>query len=200
MRKLVVAMVGLMVALAFVAFGRTADAAPAFQHPRFEATLTGAEEVPNPGDTDGSGRAAIAFQADVDVCFTITAANITLPAAAAHIHRGAEGVAGPIVVTLQPPAANGRVDGCTTGDRAVLSEIRANPADFYVNVHTSDFPQGAIRGQLAALQADDGAAPPAQTMPGTGQSGSTMPLVLTVGALVLLAGVALRLFTRRRPG
>ena len=122
-----------------------------------------------------------------------------MPLVRAHIHRGAEDVAGPIVVTLQPPAANGRVDGCTTGERAVLSEIRANPADFYVNVHTSDFPQGAIRGQLAALQGDDGAAPPAQTMPGTGQSGSTMPQVLTVGALVLLAGVALRLFTRRRP-
>ena len=199
MSKFLVAVVGLMVALAFVAFGRSVTAAPAFQHPRFSATLTGTAEVPDPGDTDGSGRAAVAFQADVDVCFTITAANITLPAAAAHIHRGAEGVAGPIVVTLQPPAANGRVDGCTTGDRAVLSEIRANPADFYVNVHTSDFPQGAIRGQLAALQGDDGAAPPAQTMPGTGQSGRTMPMVLSVAALVLLAGVALRLFTRRRP-
>ena len=199
MRKFVFSMVGLVLALGLVAFGRSVAAAPAFQHPRFSATLTGAAEAPGPGDTDGSGRAAVAFQADVDVCFTITAANITLPAAAAHIHRGAEGVAGPIVVPLQPPAANGGVDGCTTGDRAILSEIMANPAAFYVNVHTSDFPQGAIRGQLAALQGDDGAAAPAQTMPGTGQNSSTMPLVLTVAALVLLAGVALRLFTRRRP-
>ena len=199
MSKFLVAVVGLMVALAFVAFGRSVTAAPAFQHPRFEATLTGGAEVPGPGDPDGSGRAAVAFQADVDVCFTITASNITLPAAGAHIHRGAAGEAGPIVVALQPPGANGRIDGCTTGERAILSEILANPAAFYVNVHTSDFPQGAIRGQLAALQGDDGAAAPAQTMPGTGQNSSTMPLVLTIAALVLLAGVALRLFTRRRP-
>ena len=200
MSKFLVAMVGLMVALAFVAFGRSVTAAPAFQHPRFSATLTGGAEVPGPGDPDGSGRAAVAFQADVDVCFTITASNITLPAVGAHIHRGAAGEAGPIVVALQPPGADGRVDSCTTGERALLSEIQANPAAFYVNVHTSDFPQGAIRGQLGALQEDTSAGAPSQTMPGTGESDRSTPLVLSVAMLVLLAGTALRVFTRRCTG
>ena len=130
---------------------------------------------------------------------TITASNIRLPAAAAHIHEGGPGVAGPIVVTLQPPDATGRVDDCTIGDGDVLSRIWANPAGFYVNVHTSDFPQGAIRGQLSALQEgpEGGAAPP--TMPGTGQSDSMLPLVLGLAGFALLGGVGLCLVTQRRP-
>ena len=192
MRKFVVAMVGLMVALAFVAFGRSVAAAPAFQHPRFEATLTGAAEVPNPGDTDGSGRAAIAFQADVDVCFTITASNITLPAAAAHIHEGGPGVAGPIVVPLQPPDASGRVEGCTTGDRDVLSRIMANPAGFYVNVHTTDFPGGAVRGQLAA------AGGAGAMMPAAGASDGVTTLLFGLALLALLTGLGLSWNSRRR--
>ena len=200
MPKLAVSIIGLVLVVGLIALSRSVAAAPAFQHPRFQATLTGAAEVPNPGDPDGSGWARIMLQAEAGVCFTITASNITLPAAAAHIHEGGPGVAGPIVVTLQPPDASGRVDDCTTGDGDVLSRIWANPGGFYVNVHTSDFPQGAIRGQLATLQEEAGAGAPAQTMPATGESGGRIPLVLSVAALVLLAGSALRLFTRRRTG
>ena len=191
MRKFAVSMAGLVVALALLVFGRSAAAAPDLQHPRFTASLTGPAEVPGPVDQDGSGTAAVAFQAANDVCFTIRVSNVTLPAAAAHIHRGAPGVAGPVVVSLLPPAANGRVDGCTSGDVDVLNEIRANPASFYVNVHTSDFPQGAVRGQLSML---------AQTMPSAGQSDMYLPLALAIAGLILLAGIGLRLSTRRHAG
>ena len=133
------------------------------------------------------------------MCFTITASNITLPAVGAHIHRGAAGEAGPIVVALQPPGASGRIDGCTTGERAILSEIQANPAAFYVNVHTSDLPQGAIRGQLGALQEDRGVGAPSQTMPATGQSTSKLALLLGLAGFALLVSVGLRLFTQHRP-
>ena len=155
MKKLVVSVAVLLV-LALVVSLRSVAAAPSFQHPQFQADLMGADEVPGPGDIDGSGRAGVAFQADVDVCFTITVSNITLPATAAHIHEGSMGVAGPPVVTLQPPDASGRVESCVQGERAVLDRILAAPADFYVNVHTTDFPEGAVRGQLTELQ---GAAP-----------------------------------------
>ena len=39
--------------------------------------------------------------------------------------------------------------GCVNVDPAVAQQILDNPGDFYVNVHTSDFPNGAIRGQLS---------------------------------------------------
>jgi hypothetical protein len=75
--------------------------------------------------------------------------NIKLPAIAAHIHRGAASVAGPVVVPLQPPDSFGRSRSCTTGvDRALIKEILTEPYNFYVNVHTTDFPNGAMRGQL----------------------------------------------------
>jgi CHRD domain len=115
------------------------------------ATLTGAVEVPGPGDLDGSGQATIRLTAgEGRVCFQLSASNITLPAAAAHIHTGAAGTAGDIVAPLSPPDASGVSQGCAEISRPLANAILANPIAYYVNVHTSDFPDGAIRGQLAA--------------------------------------------------
>ena len=115
------------------------------------ATLTGEQEVPGPGDPDGTGFARITLNQGLgEVCWTITASDITLPATAAHIHEGEAGVAGGIVVTLSPPDETGTSSGCTTGvDRALIKDIRQNPSAYYVNVHTTDYPAGAIRGQLS---------------------------------------------------
>jgi hypothetical protein len=88
-------------------------------------------------------------ETESEICFAISVANITLPAAAAHIHVGEAGVAGDVVVTLAPPDEGGASAGCVSGvDSALIQAILANPAGYYVNVHTSDFPAGAVRGQL----------------------------------------------------
>lgn len=113
------------------------------------ATLTGAAEVPGPGDPNGTGTATLRLnQGRGKVCFVLTAANITLPATGAHIHVGASTVAGPVVVGLTPPDASGISGGCVDASRATIKAIRKNPSGYYVNIHTSDFPAGAIRGQL----------------------------------------------------
>jgi CHRD domain len=112
-------------------------------------TLTGAAEVPGPGDPNGTGTATIRLnQGRGKVCFVLTASNITLPAIAAHIHVGSATVAGPVVVGLLPPDATGMSGGCVDASKALIKAIRKNPSNYYVNVHTSDFPAGAIRGQL----------------------------------------------------
>jgi CHRD domain len=115
------------------------------------ADLAGANERPAPADTSGSGAANFLFlPAASRVCFTLAAKSVQLPAIASHIHRGGADVAGPIVVPLAPaPAANGLSAGCTTADPTLLQDIVANPANYYANVHTRQFPGGAIRGQLA---------------------------------------------------
>jgi hypothetical protein len=59
------------------------------------------------------------------------------------------GVPGPIVVALAPPGANGTAAGCVAADREELLEILHEPEEYYVNVHTTDFPAGAVRGQLS---------------------------------------------------
>ena len=111
------------------------------------ASLTGAQEVPGPGDTDGSGRAEITIvDATDNICYDLDVRNIA-PATAAHIHRGAAGEAGPPVVTLEAPA-DGDANGCISAPGALADEIEANPAGFYVNVHNAEFPNGAVRGQL----------------------------------------------------
>jgi hypothetical protein len=113
------------------------------------ATMTGAAEFPGPGDTDGTGTAEITLNDDTnEVCWVITVANITLPAIAAHIHPGAAGTAGNPVVSLTAPDATGGVTGCVDSDDATVDAIIANPSAFYVNVHTTDFTGGAVRGQL----------------------------------------------------
>lgn len=115
--------------------------------PTFHASLTGAQEVP-PADPDGSGSAEISIvDATDNVCFELHAHGIA-PATMAHIHRGAAGVSGPPVVTLQAPDADGESKGCVAAPGALADEIKANPAAFYVNIHTAEYPNGAIRGQL----------------------------------------------------
>jgi len=82
------------------------------------------------------------------VCYRLHAANITLPATAAHIHRGGATVSGPVVVPFTAPGADGDSSGCTASTPALIDEIIGNPANFYVNVHTKEHPGGAMRAQL----------------------------------------------------
>lgn len=114
----------------------------------FTAMLTGANEFPGPGDTDGAGSAAVTVdRATGEVCVDLRVSGIGA-AAAAHIHQGAAGVAGPIVVPLTAP--NPTSATCVMAGVPLATSIAADPAGFYVNVHTADFSGGAVRGQLAA--------------------------------------------------
>lgn len=105
----------------------------------------------NVGDTNGRGSATILLEpARRMVCFGITVSAIGTPVAA-HIHRGATGVNGPIVVTLVHPTAGnpGASSGCVSNVPAgLVNSIKNFPSAFYVNVHTEDFEAGAVRGQL----------------------------------------------------
>ncbi len=115
------------------------------------ASLSGDQEVPFPGDPDGSGFATVTLNQGLgEVCWEISVSNITLPSFGAHIHVGPVGVPGPVVVPLSPPDAGGASTGCASGvDADLIKAIRQDPAGYYVNVHTVDFPPGAVRGQLA---------------------------------------------------
>lgn len=76
-------------------------------------------------------------------------------ATTAHIHKGAEGTNGGVVVNLAAPGDGNAADCLTEGEAGkfnngqTVSEILANPGAFYVNVHNADYPGGAIRGQLS---------------------------------------------------
>jgi hypothetical protein len=115
------------------------------------ASMNGPNEKPGPGDPDGTGASAVLlFPSAGRVCYTVTVANITLPTIGTHIHKGAPDVAGPVVVPFQAVGANGSTAGCSTADPTLVADIAANPASYYTNVHTTQFPGGAVRGTLAA--------------------------------------------------
>jgi glucose/arabinose dehydrogenase len=115
----------------------------------FETALTGAAEVPGPGDPDGTGEVTLRLNhGRGEVCFDLTVNDIA-PATAAHIHRGPVGVAGPVVVGLEPPPSEGSSSACVSADKDLIKDIIQNPDGYYVNVHNAEFPAGAIRGQLS---------------------------------------------------
>lgn len=150
------------------------------------ATLTGgATEVPNPGDPDGSGTASVTLDpATGEACWNLTAQGIG-PATQSHIHVGAAGVSGGVEVPLDVDGFDGTSEGCVSGQAAAkLQAIIDNPAGYYVNLHTADYPAGAVRGQLAAGTAPNTAVP---------VPGSDAPVAFLGALLAALAlGIGLR--------
>lgn len=114
----------------------------------YKTVLTGANEV-GPGDPDGYGRAEISVSDGFgQVCWEIKdVRGIDMPTAA-HIHFGRAGTNGPPVFTLTK-STEGRWQGCKDAAEWTQNRLQGNPADFYVNVHTAAYPNGAIRGQLS---------------------------------------------------
>jgi hypothetical protein len=120
----------------------------------FLVTLLGRNEVSlegrrRAGDLDGQGGGAVTATALGKLCFGVVVQGITTPVAM-HIHRGLPGRNGPIVVPLAAPSSGdpGASAGCVDVAGDLLSQIRRHPNRFYLNVHSGDFPNGALRGQL----------------------------------------------------
>jgi hypothetical protein len=117
------------------------------------ATLTAAKERPKP--KGNVKRARGAFTATVKkegtegvITWRLTFSRLTGRGIAAHIHRGAPGRAGPVIVPLCAPCRSGARGQVTVG-AAVLNALETGRA--YVNVHTRKNQAGEIRGQLRAV-------------------------------------------------
>jgi hypothetical protein len=124
----------------------------------FVAPLSGAEEVP-PVDTLTRGNAILQLSSDgTELSYKLIVANI-IDVTVAHIHLGAPGVNGPILVDLY---TGGLIEGRFSGILAqgVISEASLGEVAFaellelmmagetYVNVHTLANPPGEVRGQI----------------------------------------------------
>jgi hypothetical protein len=120
----------------------------------FTVALTGGAKMSNKlksaleGDLDGSGKVELSVDLDNrQICYDFTLANVDTPLMA-HIHRGTEATDGPSVVTLfTGPGAD--LADCVPWTNKWLAKIVSNPSDFYVNLYTTEFPDGALRGQLS---------------------------------------------------
>jgi len=126
----------------------------------FTATMKGSSESPK-GPSSASGTFKVEFK-NGQACFTMSVKGLGAFPVAAHIHKGAAGVNGPIVVDLKATArstwkgTSPRVaKKCVSAKATVVSAIRRNPSGYYANVHTPKNPGGAARGQLKADNAGD---------------------------------------------
>ena len=137
------------------------------------ATLSGDQEVPAV-ETAATGSASVAIDTEAasgeQLCYDVTSTGLEGGAViGAHIHEGAAGANGPVVVTLVAVTEGDGTGAACAADAdfdlaaaenddiaAFLADLAANPANYYINVHTEANDGGEIRGQLAA--AGDGGA------------------------------------------
>jgi hypothetical protein len=117
-------------------------------------------ELEPSGDPEGNGTAELTVDlGSANVCYEITVTGIgepTEPAAGignAHIHSYAQNGAIAVDIETEFVAVADAVDtyeatGCVTATRRVLVEILLHPEQYYVNVHTVEFPGGAVQGDL----------------------------------------------------
>lgn len=117
------------------------------------ADLRAEAEVPGPGDTDGDGRIEIEATGPQTWCLDMVVTGLRGPVTGAHVHFGPEGLTGDVVVPIGEPtstagATDTWADVCLEVEDRVVDEVTSAPDAFYVNVHTDDHPDGAVRGQL----------------------------------------------------
>jgi len=138
-------------------------------------------EVPDPGPVGGTGTAIVRL-GGFAAAYDFSAEGIEIPPILHHIHQGPAGVNGPVVVDFDPvewagtTADGGTARGIVVSDPAVLSAVVDNPEGHYVNIHTTDFPAGAIRGQLGLLPGE------ARQIPANAPWALMLMVVLMIGA------------------
>lgn len=147
-----------------------------------ETTLTAT--LGPPADEDGSGTASVTLDPETgEACWNLTAEGIG-PVLQSHIHVGAEGEEGAVVVPLDTDGFEDASEGCVSDqDAAVLQAVIDDPAGHYVNLHTEEHQGGAIRGQLAAA-----ATPPNTALPVPGSPSAAVGVLM----LALALAIALR--------
>jgi hypothetical protein len=154
---------------------------------KFTAKLSGDDEVGG-GDPNGSGTAAVKTRG-TEVCYDLKWTGFD--AIMAHIHKGAAGANGDVVVPFfesETALDASSKSGCVTAKESVVKAIAANPSNYYVNVHSQEFPKGAARGQMVAGAGDQ--------LAFTG--GSMSKGLMLLGLCVIAAGSMLLAVGQRR--
>ena len=160
---LAVAVIAVLAMAAIAGAGKTTSSPKSSATPVFKLLLTPRQEVPPVTDVRALARGNVTFDltrsngsiTEGEVVFYFNyrfRGPVTI--VGLHIHVGDRGENGPIVVdsgvtSFTDPDGKGNITTVVTGvDPALLQAILAHPRDYYVNLHTSTHPTGALRDQL----------------------------------------------------
>jgi len=115
---------------------------------KIKGHLTGSQETPkNKSKGSGSFTGKVVEKGkSKKLTWKLTYKGLTGPAAAAHIHLGKRGVAGPVAIPLCGPCKSG-VHGTVKVTEKIVKAFENHKA--YANVHTAKYPNGEIRGQIS---------------------------------------------------
>jgi len=117
------------------------------------AGILSEQEVPGPGDANAGGFGfVLSTDTANELCIGMVIFGFGAAPTAAHVHDADSGTAGPVVITLATPSNGDFAESidCYTVAPALATDLIAHPAGYYINVHTSQFPNGA-----AAVITDD---------------------------------------------
>jgi hypothetical protein len=146
MRRTIKALIGVLVCTYAVTVSQAAIY-------NFTIAMTGAQETPSNGSFGAGGGVAIFDSAADTISVSVFFTGLSSPATASHIHDGALGVPGPVIVSFVPftPAstAGSIVGGPLAFPIANISDLLAG--NTYFNIHDAVFPGGEIRGQLVPV-------------------------------------------------
>jgi hypothetical protein len=113
---------------------------------KLSASLNAGQEVPHPKGTKvGAVGHFDGTLSGTSLKWTLTFSHLSGPASAAHIHAGARGKPGPVLVPLCGPCSS-PASGTATLTADQIKTVTGGGA--YVNVHTAKNPNGEIRGQI----------------------------------------------------
>lgn len=157
---------------------------------------SGEQELPAGSGQEGATAAGtFELSADNTLTYTVAVTGADEEVSAGHIHQGATGVNGDVVVELDAAALQSGSEASTEVPAEVADAIRANPAGFYFNSHSASFapPTGVARGQLT----EAGGTAPSVVDTGTGgqaaaQGSGVLAGAVVIGAVALAGGLVLR--------
>lgn len=116
----------------------------------FEASLDGSNQVPEDVNTEASGNATVTLHGD-SIHVEGEFSNLSSEYMASHIHIGAEGESGDPIQPLDPELGDDKTSGTWDAtyqlNESHISALRSD--SLYINVHSSEFTGGEIRGQLS---------------------------------------------------
>lgn len=112
----------------------------------YRLSLSGSAEVPR-GAPHGSGAAILAWHGETKVCWRFAHLHGFSGATVAHIHAGSKGRSGKIVLPLST-GTRLHHEGCVPISPTLTKAIWRDPSRYYVNIHSTQYPAGAVRAQL----------------------------------------------------